>query len=104
MGFSSTDPFGVAYFGQMYMSDSELNRSGTGTEELDAKIEELQQIGDGDEQIARANELEKEALGTYGIMPFANGPGMVAVADPTLANYGAYSFANVGVEDIGYME
>ena len=104
MGFSSTDPFGVAYFGQMYMSDSELNRSGTGTEELDAKILELQQIGDGDEQIARANELEKEALGTYGIMPFANGPDMVAVADPKLANYGAYSFATVGVEDIGYME
>ena len=104
MGFYSTDPFGVAYFGQMYMSDSELNRSGTGTEELDAKILELQQIGDGDEQIARANELEKEALGTYGIMPFANGPDMVAVADPKLANYGAYSFATVGVEDIGYME
>lgn len=104
MGFSSTDPFGVAYFGQMYMSDSELNRSGTGTEELDAEILELQQIGDGDEQIARANELEKEALGTYGIMPFANGPDMVAVADPKLANYGAYSFATVGVEDIGYME
>lgn len=104
MGFASSDPFGVAYFGQMYMSDSELNRSGTGTEELDAKIEELQQIGDGDEQIARANELEKEALGTYGIMPFANGPDMVAVADPKLANYGAYSFATVGVEDIGYME
>ena len=74
----------MAYFGQMYMSDSELNRSGTGTEELDAKILELQQIGDGDEQIARANELEKEALGTYGIMPFANGPDMVAVADPSL--------------------
>ena len=104
MGFSSSDPFGVAYFGQMYMSDSELNRSGTGTEELDAKIEEMQQIGDADEQIARANELEKEALGTYGIMPFANGPDMVAVADPKLANYGAYSFATVGVEDIGYME
>ena len=104
MGFSSTDPIGVAYFGQMYMSDSELNRSGTGTEELDAKILELQQIGDGDEQIARANELEKEALGTYGFMPFANGPDMVAVADPKLANYGAYSFATVGVEDIRYME
>ncbi|CCE53885.1 MAG: ABC transporter family substrate-binding protein [Corynebacterium casei] len=104
MGFTSSDPFGVAYFGQTYMSDSELNQSGTGTEELDAKIEELQQIGDGDEQIARANELEKEALGTYGIMPFANGPDMVAVADPKLANYGAYSLATVGVEDIGYME
>ena len=104
MGFSSTDPFGVAYFGQMYNSDSELNRSGTGTEELDAQIEELQNIGDPDEQIARANELEKEALGKYGIMPFANGPDMVAVSDPKLANYGAYSFATVGVEDIGYME
>ncbi|HLR48497.1 MAG TPA: ABC transporter family substrate-binding protein [Corynebacterium sp.] len=104
MGFSSSDPFGVAYFGQMYKSDSELNRSGTGTKELDAKINELQQIGDADEQIARANELEKEALGTYGIMPFANGPDMYAVADPKLANYGAYSFATVGVEDIGYMK
>lgn len=50
MGFSSTDLFGVAYFGQMYMPDSELNRSGAGTEELDAKIDEMQQIGDADER------------------------------------------------------
>lgn len=101
MGFSSSDPFGVAYFGQIYNSDSELNKSGTGTPELDEKIRELQAIPEADEQIARANELEKEAFATFGIMPYANGPDIVAVK-PGLANFGAYSFASVPVENIGW--
>ncbi|MGO1949150.1 MAG: ABC transporter family substrate-binding protein [Mycobacteriaceae bacterium] len=100
-GFSSSDPFGVAYFDQMFGSDSELNKSGTGTEEFDEKIAELQKIGDGDEQIAEANELEKEILGTYGIMPTYNGPDIQATK-PGLANYGAYGFADVPVENIGW--
>ncbi|WP_426718402.1 ABC transporter family substrate-binding protein [Corynebacterium auriscanis] len=101
MGFSSTDPFGVAYFGQTYLSNSQLNRSGTGTKEFDAKIRELQKIGSKDEQIKKANELEKEAFGQYGILPFANGPDIVAVK-PGLANYGAMGFASVAVQDIGW--
>lgn len=101
MGFASSDPFGVAYFGQIYNSDSELNKSGTGTPELDEKIKELQTLPEAEEQIARANELEREAFGTFGIMPYANGPDMVAVK-PGLANYGAYSFASVPVENIGW--
>lgn len=101
MGFRSGDPFGVAYFGQVYLSDSELNLSGTGTPELDTKIRELQRISDPDEQIARANVLEQEAMGTFGIMPYANGPEIVAVK-PGLANYGAMSFAEIPVEDIGW--
>ena len=68
-GFGSTDPFGVLYFKQDYASDSELNKSGTGTPEFDEKINELYQISDKNEQIAKANELEKEAFAQYGIMP-----------------------------------
>ncbi|AKV58656.1 ABC transporter family substrate-binding protein [Corynebacterium riegelii] len=101
MGFSSSDPFGVAYFGQIYASDSELNKSDTGSAELDAKIEELQKIEDADEQIKRANELEKEAFGEFGIMPYANGPEMVATK-PGLANLGAMSFAVLPIENVGW--
>lgn len=100
-GFASSDPFGVAYFGQMYSSDSELNMSGTGTAELDAKIEELQKIEDPEEQIKRANELEKEALGTFGIMPYANGPEIVATKKG-LANFGAMSFGILPIENVGW--
>lgn len=100
-GFRFSDPFGVAYFGQIYKSDSELNKSGTGTPEMDKKIEELQQLPDADEQIKRANELEKEALAQYGIMPYANGPAIVAVKKG-LANFGANSFAILPIENVGW--
>ncbi|SDS22843.1 ABC transporter family substrate-binding protein [Corynebacterium timonense] len=101
MGFSSSDPFGVAYFGQIYASDSELNKSGTGSPEMDQKIEELQQISDPDEQIKRSNELEKEAFGEFGIMPYANGPDMVATKKG-LANFGAMSFGVLPLENVGW--
>ncbi|WP_291314814.1 ABC transporter family substrate-binding protein [Corynebacterium sp. UBA2622] len=101
MGFNSSDPFGVAYFGQTYASDSELNKSGTGTPEMDKKIEELQKIENPDDQIKKANELEKEALGEFGIMPYANGPDLVATKKG-LANYGAMSFAVVPLENVGW--
>jgi peptide/nickel transport system substrate-binding protein len=101
MGFNSSDPFGVAYLDQIYNSKSELNLSGTGSDELDKKIKEIQQIGDPDEQIKKANEVEKEAFGEYGIMPTFNGPTLTAVK-PGLANYGAAGFASVAVQDIGW--
>lgn len=99
--FTSSDPFGVAYFGQTYASDSTLNMSSTGTKEFDKKIEELQNLPTKDEQIDRVNELESEAFGRYGILPFANGPQMVGVKKG-LANYGANGFAILPKEDIGW--
>lgn len=98
---ASSDPFGVAYFGQYYASDSTLNMSSTGTKEFDKKIEELQKLPSQDEQIDRVNELESEAFGHYGILPFANGPQMVGVKKG-LANYGAKGFAILPKEDIGW--
>ncbi|MGP9621350.1 ABC transporter family substrate-binding protein, partial [Corynebacterium sp. AOP34-BR1-29] len=65
------------------------------------EIRELEKLGSADEQIARSNELEKKALGTFGIMPTFNGPHIVAVK-PGLANYGAPGFAQVAVQDIGW--
>ena len=100
-GFTSYDPYGVAYFKQVYASDSELNKSGTGTPEMDEKIAELQQLPTQEEQIKRANELEKEALQQYGIMPYVNGPQLYATKDG-LANYGSYAFALVPKENIGW--
>lgn len=86
MGFSSSDPYGFAYFCQIWCSDSELNLSGTGTEEMDKKIDELTKIGDPDKQIAEGNKLETEIWkATAGIMPLFNGPTIIAVK-PGLAN------------------
>ncbi|MDD7384091.1 MAG: ABC transporter family substrate-binding protein [Actinomycetaceae bacterium] len=102
LAFSATDPFGVAYFGQIYKSDSGLNYSATGTEELDKKIKDLAQIGNPDEQIKAANTLEVEAFKRFGILPLYNGPTMVAVKD-NLANYGAMGFAINPIENIGFV-
>ena len=101
LGFSSSDPFGVAYFGQIYRSDSGLNLSGTGTADFDKKIDELEKLATADEQIAKANELEKEAFALYGIMPTHNGPDMIAVKNG-LSGVGSMGFAIVPKEDIGW--
>lgn len=101
MGFSQSDPYGVAYFQQTYASDSQLNRSGTGTLEMDEKINELQKLPTEDEQIRRANELEKEAFARYGIMPVTNGSSITA-ANPDLVNFGPKFFGSVKLQDIGW--
>ena len=100
-GIASSDPYGVAYFGQSWLSDSDLNKSGTGTKELDEQIRELQKIDNADDQIAKANELEVEAFKTYGLMPWANGPAMTGVKKG-LANFGPAGFAVIPKEDIGW--
>lgn len=54
-------------------------------------------------QTQKANELEKEALSTFGIMPLMNGPRMVAT-NPKLANFGAKSLGSVEIENVGYVK
>ncbi len=101
LGFSSTDPFGPAYFCQLYCSDSGLNFSSTGSKEFDAKIREAASIGDPDEQIKALNELEVEAFQLGGIFPTENGPTIVAVKEG-LANYGAGLFFLGKPQDVGW--
>ncbi|PKZ64415.1 ABC transporter substrate-binding protein [Gordonia terrae] len=101
MGFSSSDPFGMAYFCQVWCSDSQFNPAGAGTPELDAQIEAMSQIGDPTAQIAAGNRVEHEAFQQFSNLPLFNGPAMVAVKEG-LANYGAGQFYIGPIEDIGW--
>lgn len=101
MAFGSSDPYGVAYFKQIYGSDSGLNKSSTGTKEFDAKIAQLESLPTEKEQIAKANELEVEALQLYGIMPMPVPPEIVATKEG-LANYGAMGLSQKPRELIGW--
>ncbi|MFT3901272.1 MAG: ABC transporter family substrate-binding protein [Gordonia sp. (in: high G+C Gram-positive bacteria)] len=101
MGFSSSDPFGLAYLCQIWCSNSQLNRAGAGSPELDAEIKRVQQIPDPTQQIKAGNEAEARAFKQYSNLPLFNGPTMVAVKKK-LANYGAGMFFIGPVEDIGW--
>ena len=100
-GFSFGDPNGVAYIDYFYGTESPLNMSGTGSEEIDAKIVEVEALTSREEQFKAGNALEREVFTTYGIMPYFNGPTIMAVKKG-LANYGATVFITVPKEDIGW--
>jgi peptide/nickel transport system substrate-binding protein len=87
-GFAQTDPNGLAYFCQVYCSNSELNLSGSGTAALDTKVNGVSALATADQQIAAYPAVETEAFQTYGTMPMYNGPTITAVKNG-LANYGA---------------
>ncbi|MFC7625602.1 ABC transporter family substrate-binding protein [Microlunatus sp. GCM10028923] len=104
MGFSSSDPFGFAYFCQVYCEPSSLNASGTGSEEINKKIAEVAKIGDPKAQIEAGNKLEAEIMAqTWGIMPLTNGPTILA-AKKGLANMGAGIFYVGKPQDIGWQK
>lgn len=109
LNFTSSDPFGAAWFCQLYCSDSGLNLSGTGTEEIDAMIhDELETISDPVEQTKKAMEMESEIFAkTWGIIPVLNGPEIWTVKEG-LANLtpepyvGLDLFGITPVENVGY--
>ena len=107
--FTSSDPFGAAWFCQLYCSDSGLNLSGTGTPEIDERIHnEVESINDAEEQTAAAMKLEAEIFSeTWGLIPMYNGPSISTVKDG-LANLtpepyvGLDLFAVQPVENVGW--
>ncbi|MGV8846581.1 ABC transporter family substrate-binding protein [Tessaracoccus sp.] len=107
--FSSSDPFGAAWFCQMYCSDSGLNLSGTGTPEMDERIKnEVESINDAEKQTAAAMKLEAEIMAeTWGIFPMYNGPSIFTVKEG-LANLtpepyvGLDLFGVQPVENVGW--
>ncbi|GAC00490.1 putative peptide ABC transporter substrate-binding protein [Gordonia namibiensis NBRC 108229] len=101
LGFSSSDPFGMAYFCQVWCTGSQLNPAGAGSPELDAQIDAMSRIGDPMAQIKAGNELEREAFAQFSNLPLFNGPSMVAVKEG-LANYGAGQFYVGPIEDVGW--
>lgn len=104
LGFSSSDPYGFAYFCQVFCSDSSLNKSSTGTAALDKELKDLAKVGDPVQQIEQGNKLEEKILGqTWGILPLYNGPTIVATKKG-LANSGAALFLVGKPQDIGWQK
>lgn len=107
--FTSGDPFGAAWFCQVYCSDSGLNLSSTGTPEIDERIaKEVASITDAEQQTAAAMDLESEIMKeTWGIIPLYNGP-EIAVVKEGLANLtpepytGLDLFGVTPVENVGW--
>ncbi|MEV8170894.1 ABC transporter family substrate-binding protein [Microbacterium sp. NPDC077486] len=106
--FTSSDPFGAAWFCQLYCSDSGLNLSGVGDEELDAEIKEkVESQSDPEAQTKAAMELEPEIYKRWGLMPLYNGPQIYTVQEG-LANLtpepyvGLDLFGITPVENVGW--
>ncbi|WP_460775175.1 ABC transporter family substrate-binding protein [Microbacterium sp. GXF7504] len=111
LGFSSSDPYGVAYMCQVYCSDSQLNLSGSGTAEIDERIaNEVAALPTAEEQTAAGLALEAEIIAeTWGILPLYAGP-WISVATEGLANLTPETYTGLDlfglqpVENVGWMK
>ncbi|MCK9795513.1 ABC transporter family substrate-binding protein [Isoptericola sp. 4D.3] len=109
MGFSSSDPYGVAYMCQVYCSDSGLNLSMTGTKEIDKKIaDQVSSLPTAEEQTAAGMKLESEIMAeTWGVLPLYNGP-WIAMGKEGLANLTPWTYTGLDlfglqpVENMGW--
>ncbi|MDP3951274.1 ABC transporter family substrate-binding protein [Microbacterium sp.] len=106
--FTSSDPFGAAWFCQLYCMDMGLNLSGVQSEEMDKRIhEEVESLPTADEQTAAAMKLEAEIFQDWGLIPLYNGPSISAVktglANLTPEPYvGLDGFGVQPVENVGW--
>lgn len=106
--FTSSDPFGAAWFFQLYGQDQGLNLSGVQNEETDQRIrDEVESIKDPEEQTAAAMDLEVEIFQEWGLIPLYNGPS-ISAAKKGLANLtpepyvGLDLFGVQPVENVGW--
>lgn len=111
LGFSSSDPYGVAYMCQLYCSDSGLNLSATGTPEIDERIaNEVSALPTAEEQTEAGLALEAEIISeTWGILPLYMGP-WISMASEGLANLTPETYTGLDlfglqpVENVGWMK
>ncbi len=111
LGFSSSDPYGVAYMCQVYCSDSSLNLSGAGNAEIDERIaSEVAALPTQEEQTAAGLALEAEIMAeTWGILPLYAGP-WISAATAGLANLTPETYTGLDlfglqpVENVGWMK
>ncbi|WP_175988167.1 ABC transporter family substrate-binding protein [Microbacterium tenebrionis] len=106
--FTSSDPFGAAWFCQLYCMDMGLNLSGVQNEETDQRIhDEVESLPTAEEQTAAAMKLEAEIFQEWGLIPLYNGPSISAVktglANLTPEPYvGLDGFGVQPVENVGW--
>ena len=107
--FTDGDPFGPAYFCQLYCSDSSLNLSGTSTKAIDEKIKsDVESQTTAEAWTKAAMKLEPEIIKeTWGVIPLYNGPWIVT-AKKGLSNLtpepyvGLDGFGVQPVENVGW--
>ncbi|MGK9221205.1 MULTISPECIES: ABC transporter family substrate-binding protein [unclassified Microbacterium] len=109
LGFSSSDPYGVAYMCQVYCSDSGLNLSSTSTPEIDERIaNEVSALPTAEEQTEAGMKLEAEIMAeTWGVFPLYAGPQIMTVKEG-LANLTPETYTGLDlfglqpVENVGW--
>lgn len=104
---SSANPYGYAYFCQLYCSSSQLNVSGTGTPEFDAEIQKVAAMTDAGELIAAGNAVETKIFREgAGMIPVTSGPLIVAakagLANASSGNGGSGAFFVGKPQDVGW--
>lgn len=102
-GNRPNDPFGAQYLDNYFGSKSVDNITGVGSAKIDKEITAAANIADPDQQIARANEIEREALQLYSQLPLFSGPSIYGVTKG-LANVGATIFGTPLPETVGYQK
>ncbi|KYJ98905.1 ABC transporter family substrate-binding protein [Microbacterium sp. p3-SID338] len=107
--FTDSDPFGPAWFCQLYCSDSQLNLSSTSTPEIDKQIaDEVESQKDAESWTSAAMELEPKIVEeTWGVIPLYSGPSIYVVKNG-LANLtpepyvGLDLFGVTPIENVGW--
>jgi peptide/nickel transport system substrate-binding protein len=97
-GWAQGDPYGAAYTCQTYCSEADpnysgLNKTGSGTAEVDAMIHAMEKLPTAEEQIAAVNEIEQKIFAQNTLIPLYRAPVMWQ-AKTGLANIGAGVFAS----------
>ncbi|SFR32756.1 peptide/nickel transport system substrate-binding protein [Microbacterium azadirachtae] len=103
--FTDSDPFGPAWFCQMYCSDSSLNLSGTGTKAIDDKIKsDIESQTTPEAWTKAAMKLEPEIMKeTWGVIALYNGPEIIT-AKKGLANLTPETYVGLDLYRVGPVE
>jgi peptide/nickel transport system substrate-binding protein len=109
--FTDSDPFGPAWFCQMYCSDSNLNLSSSSTSAIDDKIKkDVESKTTAEDWTTAAMKLEPEIIKeTWGVIPLYNGPEIITakkgLANLTPETYVGLDLYRVGpVENVGWQK
>ena len=102
-GLSSSNPYPIGDICQIYCSNTQLLKSGVNDPALDPQVQRVNTLPTPEEQYAAANETEREAFATYGVMPALSRPAIVAVKQG-LANVGAGRFFVPTPETVGWQK
>jgi peptide/nickel transport system substrate-binding protein len=98
---NSSDVFPLSTVDEMFHSNQVANPGKIGSQDIDAQIEHALNQPDEDTALLRANEIDQMIWAEGHSLPLSQSPGVVAVRS-TIANYGAFSLADIDYKSIGF--